>query len=130
MRENRAGLELEGSRAAVVRLDHHAADDVGRHQVGRELNARVAQMQDAAERPKQSGFAQARNAFEQDVAACHQADQDAIDNILLANDDLPISLRTRSNWVTACRQADVVLHVIMVTPPRGKRLTGATARKK
>jgi hypothetical protein len=45
-------------------------------------------MQDAAERSKQGGFAEAGHAFEQDVAAGEEADEDAIDHLLLADDDL------------------------------------------
>ena len=70
------------------RIDDHAADDVGGHQVGRELDARILQVQHARKRPQQRGLAQARNAFEQHVAARQQADQHAIDDVLLADDDL------------------------------------------
>ena len=46
-------------------------------------------MQHARQRAQQSGLAQARNAFEQHVSAGQQADQDAVDHVLLADDDLP-----------------------------------------
>ena len=39
VRENRPWLEAQRFRAAVVGLDNHAADDVGGHQVRRELDA-------------------------------------------------------------------------------------------
>ena len=39
--ENRARLEFQSLAAAVVGLDDHAADDIGRHQVRRELNSGV-----------------------------------------------------------------------------------------
>ena len=45
-------------------------------------------MQNARQSPQQSRFAESRNALEQDVAAGQEADQDAIDHILLADDDL------------------------------------------
>jgi hypothetical protein len=109
-------LELEGSGATVVRLDHHAADDVGRHQVGGELNARVAEMQDATECPEEGGFAQAGNAFEQDVPACHQADKDAVDDVLLPNDDLANLFPDPVQLGYGLIQANVVLHLFMVTP--------------
>ena len=44
-------------------------------------------MEDAAQSPQQGGFAEARNAFEQNVAAPEEADEDAIDHVLLADDD-------------------------------------------
>lgn len=37
---------------------------------------------------EQRGFAQAGYALQQHVSACEQADQDAVDDILLADDDL------------------------------------------
>ncbi len=86
--EDGAGLEAQGLGAVIVTLDDHAAHDVGGHQIGRELNARILQMQDAAERAQQGGLAEAGHAFEQNMAAGEQADQDAIDHVLLADDDL------------------------------------------
>ena len=74
--------------APVVAFDDHAADDIGGHEIGRELNARILQLQGARERAQQSGFAQARYAFQQHVAAGKQADQDAFHHVVLADDDL------------------------------------------
>ncbi len=74
-------------RAALVGLDDHAADDVGGHQVGGELDARVFQLQSARESAQQRGLAQSRHAFEQHVAAGQQADQHAFDDVVLAYDD-------------------------------------------
>jgi hypothetical protein len=44
-------------------------------------------MQDAAERSEKRGFAEARDAFEQYMAAGQKADENAIDHLLLADDD-------------------------------------------
>ena len=74
--------------AAVVGLDDHAADDVGRHQVGRELDARILQLQRAGQGAEESGLAQAGNTFEQHVSAGKQADEHALDYIVLPYDDL------------------------------------------
>ena len=67
---------------------HHAAHDVGGHQVGSELYARILQMQHASQRAQQRGLAQSRDAFQQNVSAREQTNQDAIHHILLADDDL------------------------------------------
>ena len=56
-------------------------------------------MQHAGERAQQRGLAEARHAFEQHVAAGQQTDQNAIDHVLLADDDFadfitdPVELR-------------------------------------
>ena len=73
--------------AVVVGLHDHAADDVGGHQIGRELDAGVAQAQGAREGAQQRGLAEAGDAFQQHVAGREQADQNAIDDALLADDD-------------------------------------------
>jgi hypothetical protein len=49
--EDGAGLEPQRLRSPVAGLDDHAADDIGRHQVGRELDAGILQMESARERP-------------------------------------------------------------------------------
>ena len=60
--------------AALRALLHDVrADDVGRHQVGRELDARERQVQDVGERVHEARLADAGNAFEQHVAAGEQA---------------------------------------------------------
>ena len=86
--EDRPGLEAQSLGAMIVTFNDHAADDVGGHQIGRELNARILQMQDAAQRSQQRGLAEAGHAFEQNMAAGEQADENAIDHVLLADDDL------------------------------------------
>ena len=45
-------------------------------------------MKDAAERSKQSGFAQAGNTLKKNMTAGEKADENAIDHLLLADDDL------------------------------------------
>src|ERR1700733_1291596 len=88
IRENRARLKAQSLGAMIVTLDDPAAYDVGGHEVGSELNSRILEMQYASERPQQSGLAEARDAFQQHVAASQEADQDPIDHMLLADNDL------------------------------------------
>ncbi len=70
-----------------------------RHQIRRELDARIFQMQHARKRAQKGGLPESRNAFEQHMAAGEQADQNAVDHILLADDNLadfltdPVELR-------------------------------------
>ena len=86
--EDRAGDEAEVARA-VGRLVHHLrADDVGGHQVGRELDAPRGQPEDGAERLDQLGLGQAGDADQQAVAAGQNGDERAVDHRLLAVDDL------------------------------------------
>ena len=46
-------------------------------------------LQHARQSAQQGGLAQSGNAFEQDVAAGEQADENAVDHGLLADDDFP-----------------------------------------
>ena len=56
-----------------VLLDDVRADDVGGHQVGRELDARELQVQDVGQRVDEARLADAGDALEQHVAARQQA---------------------------------------------------------
>ena len=85
--EERARLENELA-AAVDFLEHRVARDVAGQQVGRELDALGAELQELREAFDQFGFAQARQAFEQDVAAGEHAGDDEVDEFLLAEEDL------------------------------------------
>ena len=61
--EDRPALELEPA-AALGRLEHDVgADQVGRHQVGRELDALELQVQGVGQRPHQQRLAQPRHAL-------------------------------------------------------------------
>ena len=106
------GLEAQRLRAAVVGLHDHAADDVGGHQVGRELDARILQVQHARQRAQQRGLAQAGNAFEQHVAAGEQADQHAVDHVRLADDDLADLLPDEVKLSHTLLQSILVSHVL------------------
>jgi hypothetical protein len=70
------------------RVQHRVAGDVGRHQVGRELHARVAQRHGLGQRPRQQRLAQAGHAFDQHVAAGDQRDQGLVHRFLLPDHGL------------------------------------------
>ena len=108
VRENGPGLEAQRLAAAVVVLHNHAAHDVGGHQIGRELDARILQMQHSRQRPQQGGLAQPGHAFQQHVAAGEQADQDSVDDFDLSDNDFRdflahlVKLRSRVLKVWMC----------------------------
>src|SRR5690606_7571520 len=87
--KERAALEDERPVARVlVFLDEVRSNNVGRHQVGRELNSGEGKIEYFAECANQHCFAESRHAFEKNVAAGKQADENALDNIVAADDDL------------------------------------------
>ena len=70
LREHRPAMELEATARAVVDRD---ADDVGRQQVARELDALVREAEHARERVRERRLADARDVLDQEVAAREQA---------------------------------------------------------
>ncbi len=88
VRENRAALELEFAPAGGGFHDDVGAEDVGGHQVGRELDAVEGKVQHFAQRAHQQRLAEAGHAFEQHVAAGEHGDERAFDDGVVADDDL------------------------------------------
>src|SRR5581483_5874313 len=86
MREDRSLLELEIAPAVGFR-EHLRADDIRRHEIGRELHALERKPQSAAERLDEQRFAEAGRAFEQHVTAGEKRDQHFADDIRVADDD-------------------------------------------
>ncbi len=83
--EDRAELDVE---ALARRAVDARAGDVGRQQVGGELQAGVAATDDGGQRLGGQGLGQAGNALEQGVAAGEQADDETFDGAVLPDDDL------------------------------------------
>ena len=80
-------LELEDA-FSLGRFHHHVgAQDVGRHQVGRELDAGEVQVERLGQRADQQRLAQPGHAFQQAMSADEQAGQHAVDDIVVADDD-------------------------------------------
>ncbi len=71
----------------LVLLHHLGAENVGRHQVRRELDAAGVEAEHDAERLDQLGLGEAGHADQQRVAAGEQRDQRALDHAFLAEDD-------------------------------------------
>ena len=68
----------------VAFLEDVAAGDVGRQQVGRELDAAEVERQQPRQRLDELGLAQAGQAFEQHVSAREQRRDDLVDRLFLA----------------------------------------------
>jgi hypothetical protein len=85
--ENRTGLKAQCLGPPLIRFHDHAADNVGGHEIGGELNARVPQVEHSRECSEQRRFPESRYTFQQDVSPGEQANQDAIDDILLTDND-------------------------------------------
>ena len=87
LREDRPLHEPQPPRALLF-VEDLGAGDVGRHQVGRELDALEVEIEDVGERLDQQRLGQARHAGDQAVAAGEQRDQHLLDDLVLADDDL------------------------------------------
>ena len=83
--EDRAALGHELALGLVV---DDRAHDVGRQQIGRELDALKAHRQRVRQGLDGQGLGQAGHPLQQHVATGEQADQDAVDHRLLTDDDL------------------------------------------
>ena len=86
LREHRAGDEAEAALAARGFLQHLGAENVGRHQVGRELHALGVQAERDAHGLHQLGLGEAGHADQQSMAAGQHGDQRALDHDVLAED--------------------------------------------
>ena len=81
--EERPLLDVELLRLLV---EHHRPDDVGRQEVGRELDAGERGVDDLRQRAHRQGLGEAGDALEQDVAAGQQADEEPLDHGVLPHD--------------------------------------------
>src|SRR5258706_8976852 len=79
--ENRAGAKFKIARLGIV--DAHTENIAG-EQVRRELDALKAAMKGFCERLRESGFADAGDVFDKQVAAREQRDQRELDGVFLA----------------------------------------------
>ena len=126
--EDGAGLKAKRLGAAVVTLNDHAADDVGGHQVRRELDAGILEMQNAAERSEQRRLAEPRDAFQQNVAASQETDEHAIHHRLLANNDLSDFVAYLIEVAGSDLEWGVGWHLFILTVRRAGRLDEVAGR--
>ena len=78
-----------GLEVALARVVDQRADEVGRQQVGRELHALEVDRQVRARVFTARVLARPGHALDQDVAAGQEADQQPLDQVVLADDDPP-----------------------------------------
>ena len=87
--EDRAADEADHAAArGPVLFDHLGAEDVGGHQVGRELDAVELEVDCLRQLLDQQRLGEAGHAAQQAVAAGEEGDQDLADDALLADDRL------------------------------------------
>ena len=89
MREDRAADEAERSLAVGGFFQHFRAEDVGGHQIGRELDALRREAEHDAERLDEFRLGEAGHADEQPVAARQDRDERFLDHRALAEDHRP-----------------------------------------
>jgi hypothetical protein len=87
LREDRPLHEPQAAVAAIL-VEDFRTGDVGRHQIGRELDPFEREVEDLGKRLDQQRFRQARHAGDQAVAAGEQGHQHLIDDRVLSDDDL------------------------------------------
>src|SRR6202022_3326759 len=100
--EHRSLANPEGPRLKVV---DRGADDVGRHEVGRELHPAVLQRKETGNGFGEQGFAHSRHSFEEDVALRDQG-QGAEANRLVLTDDRLRRLGTKTRVKVGSLHAD------------------------
>ena len=83
--EDRAAVDAE---VAGLLVDDFGADDVGRQHVDRELNATEIQVNGLGDRVHEERLRQAGHTLQEQVAAGEERDHDALDDDVLADDDL------------------------------------------
>jgi len=84
--ENWALLENEFSAAFAIHQDL-GSDDIAGEEIRGELDALEIDVDGLGDGVDEGGFAEAGNAFEKDVAAAADGDEDIIDDFLLADDE-------------------------------------------
>ena len=80
-------MKRKERRPRLAFLEHLGAENVGRHQVGRALNALVVEPEDRAQSLDEPGLGEAGDADQQRVPAAQQGDQGLLDHLALTKDD-------------------------------------------
>ncbi|KIU01348.1 hypothetical protein QU38_02100, partial [Staphylococcus aureus] len=86
LREHRTGDKAERAPATGALVQHLGAEDIGRHQVGGELDALGIEPERDAERLDQLGLGKAGDADQQRMSAGQDGHQRVLDHAVLAED--------------------------------------------
>ena len=84
--EDRAELGVE---LVLVRAEDPRADEVARHEVGRELDPRERAAEDGRGRLDRQGLGEAGHALDQEMAAGEKAHEQPLEHLFLPGDDAP-----------------------------------------
>jgi len=84
--KDRALEEAEAALAGGALVQHLGAENVGRHQVGRELDALVGKTEGSTHRFDEAGLGKTRRADQQGVAAGQHCRERQLDHLLLSED--------------------------------------------
>ncbi len=89
VREQERGEDrpLDEGELVVLQVEDVRAGDVGRHEIGRELDAVELAAEHPGERPDEERLGHAGHALDQRMAAGENADERVIDHVFLADDD-------------------------------------------
>ena len=88
VRKDRPFLKLKFAATGRRFHDQIRAEDVGGHEIGRELDAIEGEIKDLGKGANQQRFSKARHPFEENVTAGKQCSEGAFDDGILADDDL------------------------------------------
>ena len=80
--------KLERPAAVGAGLEHLGAQDVGGHQVGRELDPSTVEAEDGGERVHETRLSKPRQPDQEPVAAAENGGENEVDNLLLADEPL------------------------------------------
>jgi hypothetical protein len=122
--EDRPVLEAEGFAAVFFSLYDHAAHNVGGHQVGCELNARILELKSPRQCAQKRSLAQAGNAFQKHVAAGEQTNQHTLNHVVLADDDFGDFTAHAVEAFDGKLQGSFGRHVVYVTGKARRVRTG------
>ena len=113
LRKHRTGNKTKAALPARAFLQHLGAENVGRHQVGCELNAPRVETKSGAHGVDQFCFRETGHANEQRVTAREDGDQRAFDHHILAENDRT-NCRFRSAYMGGRRFSRTYDHVFQL----------------
>ncbi len=87
--EHRTRQEAEAAFAGLAFLEHFGAEDVGGHQIGRELDTPRIEAEHGSHCVDQLGLGETRHAEQQRVASGQNGNQRLLDDFVLAEYDVP-----------------------------------------